>query len=274
MKQKVMQGTDLLYKRASTFIFITALSFVAFPLYAGEIKWTGGGQTASMSDGDNWGGTVPGASDTAVVYGNTAAVPAITPDGGATYAGLWVSNYGDGYVLQTNGVVTVTGNDGLRIGRCSGYIGHYTVTNGTLKATTGTMYVGCYGATGVLKVSGDGIVEAPNFSLAVKGPSHAATKTEAYLDVSEDARVCVAGSLTVGYETGGNGYCAEVRQSGGVVQDLPPRQRGQGGQVHPDWRDKRCFNQGVHRGTGWKRRNLYVGRRCVLCDESPQHRRT
>ena len=205
------------FGRAALAMIVFSVAMASAPSGAAEIKWTGGAQTGSMAEGANWGGIAPGSGDTAVVYGNTAAAPAITPDGGATYAGLWVSNYGDGYVLQTNGVVTVTGNDGLRIGRCSGYTGHYTVTNGTLKATAGTMYVGCYGATGVLKVSGDGIVEAPNFSLAVKGPAHAATKTKAYLDVSENARVCVVGSLRVGYEAGGNGYCAEVRQSGGVV---------------------------------------------------------
>ncbi len=112
MKQKVMQGTNLLYKRERALIFITALSFMALPLCAGEIRWTGGG-------------TAPGASDTAVVYGNTAATPAIAPGGNETYTGLWVSNYGDGFVLQTNGTVTVTGSDALRIGRCPGNTGHY-----------------------------------------------------------------------------------------------------------------------------------------------------
>ena len=61
MKQKVMQGTNLLYKRERALIFITALSFVAVPLYAGEIRWTGGGQTTSMSDG-----TVTFKADTSV----------------------------------------------------------------------------------------------------------------------------------------------------------------------------------------------------------------
>ena len=42
MQLKVMQGTDLLYKRERALIFITALSFVVLPLCAGEIRWTGG----------------------------------------------------------------------------------------------------------------------------------------------------------------------------------------------------------------------------------------
>ena len=109
MKQKVIQGTALLHKRERARVFIIAFSVVAFSLYAGEIRWTGGGQTTSMAEGANWGGTAPGASDTAVVYGNTAATPAIAPGGNTTYTGLWVSNYGDGFVLQTNGTVTVTG---------------------------------------------------------------------------------------------------------------------------------------------------------------------
>ena len=50
MKQKVMQGTDLLYKRESALIFITALSFMALPLCAGEIRWTGGGTVTFKAD--------------------------------------------------------------------------------------------------------------------------------------------------------------------------------------------------------------------------------
>ena len=50
MKQKVMQGTDLLYKRERALSFITALFFVAFPLYAGEIRWTGGGTVTFNAD--------------------------------------------------------------------------------------------------------------------------------------------------------------------------------------------------------------------------------
>lgn len=204
-------------KSLSTLICITALSVAVFPLYSGEIRWTGGGQTASMSDGDNWGGTAPGASDTAVIYGNTAAAPAIAPDGNTTYAGLWVSNYGDGFVLQTNGSVTVTGNDALRIGRCPGNTGHYTITNGTLESTSGTAFIGINGATGLLKISGEGFVRAQNLSLALAGPNHAATKTEGYLDISGDCRLKVNSQLHIGHEGGGNGYCAEARQSGGIV---------------------------------------------------------
>lgn len=216
MKQKVMQGTDLLYKRERALIFITALSFVAFSLYAGEIRWTGSGQTASMSDGDNWGGAAPGASDTAVVYGNTAATPAIAPGGNATYTGLWVSNYGDGFVLQTNGTLTVTGSDALRIGRCPGYTGHYTITNGTLKATTGSLFVGINGATGLLKISGRGIVEAPKLTVASIGPNQASTKTEGYIDVAENGHLKIAGQVLIGSQSGGSGYYGEVRQSGGT----------------------------------------------------------
>ncbi len=50
MKQKVMQGTDLLYKGERALIFITALSFVAFSLHAGEIRWTGGGTVTFKAD--------------------------------------------------------------------------------------------------------------------------------------------------------------------------------------------------------------------------------
>ena len=50
MKQKVMQGTDLLYKGERALIFITALSFVVLPLCAGEIRWTGGG-TVTFKEG-------------------------------------------------------------------------------------------------------------------------------------------------------------------------------------------------------------------------------
>ena len=50
MKQKVMQGTDLLYKGERALIFITALFFVAFSLSAGEIRWTGGGTVTFKAD--------------------------------------------------------------------------------------------------------------------------------------------------------------------------------------------------------------------------------
>ena len=204
-------------KNTSTLICITALYVVVLSLHAGEVRWTGGGQTASMSDDDNWGGTAPGESDIAVVYGNTAVTPAIAPDGDTTYAGLWVSNYGDGFVLQTNGTVTVTGSEDLRIGRSSGYTGHYTITNGTLRSTTGTAYVGIHGATGMLKISGEGVVDVQKVALAPAGPSNAPTKTEGYLDVSGMGRLNVATQLIIGYAGGGNGYYAEARQSGGIV---------------------------------------------------------
>ena len=203
---------------------VFSVAMASAPSLAAEITWTGGGQTDSMADGDNWGGTVPGASDTAIVHAN-AAKPAIVPDGATTYATLVLGGHGstvqmheEGVVIQTNGTLTVSGSDGLRIGRLDNCPGTYIISNGTLKATAGSAFVGIHGTTGRLVIAGDGVVEATGMMVASVGPSITTyNKTCGYIEVSENGKLDVSGNFYVGNGSGNTGYYGEVRQTGGKV---------------------------------------------------------
>ncbi len=195
------------------------------PSWAAERTWDGGGTDDLMSTPANWSGdTAPGFGDTAIVHAN-AAKPAVVPDGATTYATLVVGGHGstaqtheEGVIIQTNGTLTVSGNDGLRIGRLDNCPGTYIISNGTLKATTGSAFVGIHGTTGRLVIAGDGVVTASGMMVASPGPNTTTdNKTYGYIEVSENGKLDVSGNFYVGNASGGKGYYGEVRQTGGKV---------------------------------------------------------
>lgn len=191
---------------------------------AAERTWDGGGADDLMSTRENWSGdTTPGSSDTAIVHAN-AAKPAIVPAGETQYSILVIGGHGstaqthdEGFIIQTNGTLTVSGNDGLRIGRLDNCPGTYIISNGTLKATTGSAFVGIHGTTGKLVIAGDGEVTAVNLRLASKGPDASSSKTYGYLEISENGKLNVSTTFNMGNESGGAGYYAQADQSGGTV---------------------------------------------------------
>ena len=192
---------------------------------AEERTWDGGGADDLMSTPANWSGdTVPGSGDTAIVHAN-ADKPAIVPDGETTYATLVLGGHGsvaqtheEGVIIQTNGTLTVSGSDGLRIGRLDNCPGTYIISNGTLKATNGSAFVGIHGTTGKLVIAGDGVVEAKGMMVASPGPDITTyNKTYGYIEVSENGKLDVSGNFYVGNGSGDKGYYGEVRQTGGTV---------------------------------------------------------
>lgn len=193
---------------------------------AADRTWDGGGTDDLMSTPANWSGdTAPGSGDTAIVHAN-AAKPAIVPDGATTYATLVVGGHGsvaqtheEGVIIQTNGTLTVSDNDGLRIGRLDNCPGTYIISNGTLKATTGSAFVGIHGTTGRLVIASNGVVTANGMMVASAGPTGLATenKTFGYIEVSENGKLDVSGNFYVGNASGNKGYYGEVRQTGGKV---------------------------------------------------------
>lgn len=59
----------------SVCVFFSAVSSLALPSGAGDVRWTGAGDGSSWSDGANWeGAVVPGEGDTAVIPDNVEAV--------------------------------------------------------------------------------------------------------------------------------------------------------------------------------------------------------
>lgn len=217
-----------------TFLFMSgAVAFTAMlQVPAAERTWDGGGEDDLMSTPANWSGdTAPGAGDTAIVHAN-AAKPAIVPDGDTTYATLVLGGHGsvaqtheEGVIIQTNGTLTVSGSDGLRIGRLDNCPGTYIISNGTLKATNNSAFVGIHGTTGRLVIAGDGVVQVTTTAsnqglmLASVGPTGLATanKTYGYIEISENGTLDVKGLFNIGNGSGNKGYYGEVKQTGGTV---------------------------------------------------------
>lgn len=216
-----------------TFLFMSgAVALTAMlQVPAAERTWDGGGEDDLMSTPANWSGdTAPGSSDTAIVHAN-ASKPAIVPDGDTSYATLVLGGHGsvaqtheEGVIIQTNGTLTVSGSDGLRIGRLDNCPGTYIISNGTLKATKNSAFVGIHGSTGKLVIAGDGKVVVSSTAantglmLASPGPDLATTeKTYGYIEISENGILSVANLLNVGNASGGKGYYGEVKQTGGKV---------------------------------------------------------
>ncbi len=213
-------------------ILAAAACCCALVASAAERTWDGGGADDLMSTRENWlGDTAPGSSDTAIVHDNVAK-PAKVPDGDTTYATLVLGGHGataqtheEGVIIQTNGTLTVSGGDGLRIGRLDNCPGTYIISNGTLKATNGSAFVGIHGSTGKLVIAGDGKVVVSSTAankglmLASPGPTQLATteKTSGYIEISENGILSVANLLNVGNATDGKGYYGEVKQTGGKV---------------------------------------------------------
>lgn len=213
-------------------ILAAAACCCALVASAAERTWDGGGADDLMSTRENWSGdTTPGSSDTAIVHAN-AAKPAVVPAGETQYSILVIGGHGstaqthdEGFIIQTNGTLTVSGNDGLRIGRLDNCPGTYIISNGTLKATTGSAFVGIHGSTGKLAIAGDGKVVVSSTAantglmLASPGPTQLATtgKTSGYIEISENGILSVANLLNVGNASGGKGYYGEVKQTGGKV---------------------------------------------------------
>jgi len=213
-------------------ILAAAACCCALVASAEERTWDGGGADDLMSTRENWSGdTAPGSSDTAIVHAN-AAKPAIVPAGETQYSILVIGGHDstaqthdEGFIIQTNGTLTVSGNDGLRIGRLDNCPGTYIISNGTLKATTGSAFVGIHGTTGRLVIAGDGVVQVPTTAsnqglmLASAGPTGLATenKTFGYIEISENGTLDVKGLFNIGNASGGKGYYGEVKQTGGKV---------------------------------------------------------
>ena len=74
-------------------------------LSAGEVDWTGGGDTAAWSDAGNWGGTLPTSEDVAVIRG---VVPAVMADIATMngFAGLKID--GENSVVDLSGMTSKT----------------------------------------------------------------------------------------------------------------------------------------------------------------------
>ena len=201
------------------------LGAASLPSSAADRYWTGGGETLGMDEAANWGGTAPGTSDTAIVKGNLELAPATVPGGETSYAFLVLGDTGsavpsvatEGFVLQTNGVMNVTGADGLRVGRLTGNTGTYMITNGTLNALNSAAFVGICGAKGLLKIDGDGVVNVNILTLASKGPFESTQKSEAYLEIGGNGRLNLKSEMRVSAQSGGKGYYAKVTQTGGTV---------------------------------------------------------
>ena len=201
------------------------LGAASLPSSAADRYWTGGGETLGMDEAANWGGTAPGTSDTAIVKGNSELAPATVPGGETSYAFLVLGDTGsavpsaatEGFVLQTNGVMNVTGADGLRVGRLTGNTGTYMITNGTLNALNSAAFVGICGARGLLKIDGDGVVNVNILTLASKGPFESTQKSEAYLEIGGNGRLNLKADMRVSAQSGGKGYYAKVTQTGGTV---------------------------------------------------------
>lgn len=213
-------------------ILAAAACCCALVASAAERTWDGGGADDLMSTRENWSGdTAPGSSDTAIVHAN-AAKPAIVPAGETQYSilvlgghGSTAQTHGEGVVVQKGGTLTVSGSDGLRIGRLDNCPGTYIISNGTLKATNGSAFVGIHGSTGKLAIAGDGKVVVSSTAantglmLASPGPTQLATteKTYGYIEISENGILSVANLLNVGNASDGKGYYGEVKQTGGKV---------------------------------------------------------
>ncbi|MBR2939872.1 MAG: hypothetical protein IKC14_01025, partial [Kiritimatiellae bacterium] len=177
--------------------------------------WTGGGETAFLSDAGNWTPGLPGAFSNPVTINASKEKPAVVPSGTTAFGKFLVGNGGEGNLTQSQGTITASAINGVVIGANNGGIGTYTMTGGTLTTTyAGTgddaMYVGTGGGTGYFSVGGNAHVRLNHkLNLGLNNNS------KGYLTLSDNAEIICGDDLAVGTW---NGNCyGEVRQSGGKL---------------------------------------------------------
>ena len=175
--------------------------------------WTGGGETALLSDSGNWTPGLPGVFATATING-TGETPAVVPDGLTAYRKLQVGVGGNGELVQSQGAVSASAINGVVVGSGAGSTGRYTMTGGTLTTggTYGTddaMYVGTgAGGTGYFDVGGNASVRLLKLNIGQNNNS------KGYVTVGGNGIISCRGDINVGsYQ---NCY-GEVNQSGGIV---------------------------------------------------------
>ena len=175
--------------------------------------WTGGGETAFLSDAGNWTPGLPGAFAKATING-TGETPAVVPDGLTAYRILMVGSDGNGELVQSQGAITASGVNGVVVGVFSGNTGRYTMTGGTLTTggaygTDDAMYVGTgAGGTGYFEVGGNARVNLLKLNIGQENNS------KGYVTVGGNGIISCRGDINVGsYQ---NCY-GEVNQSGGIV---------------------------------------------------------
>lgn len=177
--------------------------------------WTGGGETALLSDAGNWTPGLPGAFSNPVRINAPNSRPAIVPAGATAYGKFFVGDQSEGTLEQTQGAVTASAINGVIIGSGSGGIGRYTMTGGTLTTKyAGTqddaLYVGTGGGTGYFDVGGNAYASPKKLNIGTSDNS------KGYMTVSDNGTVDVRGDINVG--TYQNGCYGEVTQSGGIVK--------------------------------------------------------
>ena len=175
--------------------------------------WTGGGETAFLSDAGNWTPGLPGAFAKATING-TGETPAVVPDGLTAYRILIVGSDGNGELVQSQGAITASGVNGVVVGVFSGNTGRYTMTGGTLTTggaygTDDAMYVGTgAGGTGYFEVGGNARVNLLKLNIGQENNS------KGYVTVGGNGIISCRGDINVGsYQ---NCY-GEVNQNGGIV---------------------------------------------------------
>ena len=185
-------------------------------------EWTGGGETALLSDAGNWTPGLPGAFSDSVTINASNAKPAVVPSGTTAYGKFLVGYKGEGNLTQSQGTITASAINGVVIGAINGGIGTYTMTGGTLTTTFGTrgndteddaLYVGSGGGTGFFNVGGDAHVELNHRLNLGLGDN-----SKGYLTLSDNAEVKCYGDISVGTWTG-NCY-GEVTQKGGTLSAI------------------------------------------------------
>ena len=175
--------------------------------------WTGGGETALLSDAGNWTPGLPGVFATATING-TGETPAVVSDGLTAYRKLQVGAGGNGELVQSQGAVSASAINGVVVGSGAGNTGRYTMTGGTLKTTYGgseddALYVGTGAGTGYFDVGGNAYVSPKKLNIGT------VSNSKGYMTVRDNGIVNVRGDINVG--TYQNGCYGEVNQSGGIV---------------------------------------------------------
>ena len=205
-------NSDLVYSGSASETNFTLAASAAMSSVT-VATWTGGGETALLSDAGNWTPGLPGVFSTATING-TGETPAVVPDGLTAYRILKVGAGGNGELVQSQGAITASGVNGVVVGSGAGNTGRYTMTGGTLTTggTYGTddaMYVGTgAGGTGYFEVGGNARVNLLKLNIGQENNS------KGYVTVGGNGIISCRGDINVGsYQ---NCY-GEVNQSRGIV---------------------------------------------------------
>ena len=143
---------------AAALFHFSLLLFTSATAVAATITWTGGGDDNLWSNGDNWGGTAPGASDTAVFDSTSAKNCTVDEDFAGTVGGVTITDgyagtitlartlYIKGEYSQAGGTFTCGDND-FTIGNWGGSgssqtaeKGKFTFSGGTFNCPSGNLY--------------------------------------------------------------------------------------------------------------------------------------